>query len=96
MKYKIKPRKNQVLLKQDEEAKKETESGLFIPSTVEEEQKAIGTVVAVGPDIKDIKKGDRVIYGAYAGETLSLTEDGKEEKYKLLFEEDVLAFLEEK
>lgn len=92
---KIIPRAKQVLIKPDDEASRVSDSGLVRPSNVEQERKAIGTVLAVGSDIKDIKKGDRVIYGAYAGEAIQLRESNKEVDYKLLFDEDILAFIED-
>lgn len=91
---KITPRAKQVLVKPDEEGSRESEHGLLMPSNVEQEQKAVGTVVAVGGDIKDIKKGDRVIYAAYGGENLNFSNDPKKVEYKLLFDEDILAFVE--
>lgn len=90
---KIEPRKGQILVQPDGEESRELGSGLLLPSAVEQEQKAVGTVVAVGPEVKDVKKGDRVIYGAYAGEVIKLREDSAEVEYKLLFDEDVLAFI---
>lgn len=92
---KIKPRKNQILVQPDGEPSRQTEHGLIMPSNVEQEQKAIGTVVAVGPEIKDVKKGDRVLYGAFAGESIAFSRDPKKVDYKLLFDEDVLAFIED-
>lgn len=79
----------------DGEESRESQHGLLTPSNVEKEQKAIGTVVAVGSEIKDIKKGDRVIYGAFAGEQLKLKDNPlKKVDYVLLFDEDILAFIE--
>lgn len=95
-KHKITPRGKQVLVRPDEEESRTLASGLVVPSNVEQEQRAIGTVLAVGSEIKDIKVGDRIIYGAYAGEKIRLRESGKEVDYVLLFDEDVLAFLNDK
>ena len=92
---KITPRAKQVLVKPDGEESRVSDSGLVIPSQVEQEAKAIGTVLAVGSEIKDIKIGDRVIYGAYAGESIKFRESAKEIDLKLLFDEDVLAFIED-
>lgn len=89
----IKPRKNQILVKPDPEPAKETENGLVRPDNEEQERKAIGTVEAVGPDIKDVKKGDRIIFGAFAGEKIEFEKENTE--FLLLFDEDVLAFIEE-
>ena len=94
-KIKITPRGKQILVKQDEEKSRESEHGILTPDNVEQEQKAIGTVIAVGPEIKDVKKGDRVIYGAYAGEKIKLAESEEEVDFVLLFDEDVLAFIED-
>lgn len=90
---KIIPRKNQILVQPDGEESRELGSGLLLPNAVEQEQKAVGTVRAVGPDIKDVKVGDRVIYGAYAGETIKMREGSKDVEFRLLFDEDVLAFI---
>lgn len=86
---KIIPRKKQVLILPQKEDSRLTETGLYKPDTVEQEQKAIGTVIAVGPDVKDMKKGDKVIYGVYAGDPLSY--QGKD--YKFVEEDSILAFL---
>lgn len=87
----IHPRGKQVLVQPDSKESRENEHGLITPSNVEQEQKSIGKVIAVGPEIKDIKKGDRVIYGTYAGDDLSIEDND----YKLLNEEFVLAFIKE-
>lgn len=93
---KIKPRAKQVLVRPDEETPRENAAGIIRPANEEQEQKAIGTIEAVGAGIDDLKKGDRVIYGAYAGEEISLSDaKGKDVVYKILFDEDVLALLED-
>lgn len=93
---KIKPRKLQILVKPDPEESRENEFGIITPTNVErDEQRAVGTIIAIGAEITDLKKGDRVIYGAYAGERLKLKESGKEVDYIILFDEDVLATFEE-
>ena len=89
---KIVPRGSQVLVRPDPEKDRKSKSGLLTPSNVEQERKAVGTVIAVGPKIQDIKKGDRIIYGAYAGESISFGNETKVE-YKILFDEDILAFI---
>lgn len=93
---KIIPRGKQVLVKPDPKESHESKSGLLTPANVEQEQKAIGTVMAAGPEIKDakMKKGARVIYGAFAGERIELNEVGGKVAYIILFDEDVIAFLE--
>lgn len=90
---KIIPRKNQVLVKPDPKESRISKHGLIIPSNVEQEQRAIGLVIATGPEIKDIKKGDKVIYGVYAGDRIKINENDKEVEYIILFDEDILAFI---
>lgn len=92
-KSKILPRGKYVLIKPNAADPKENEHGLLIPSNVEQEQRAIGKVEAVSPEIKDIKIGDEVVYGVFAGETVKLREADKEVEYKLVHDDDVIAFL---
>ena len=88
-KFKIVPRKKQVLVRPDEDASRVTLTGLYRPDTVEQEKKAIGTVVAVSPEVKDIKVGDRVVYGVFAGDPINVDRVD----YKFLDEEFILGFL---
>lgn len=81
-------------MRPDPEESRENTAGIITPANEEREQRAIGTVEAVGVGIEDIKEGDRVIYGAFGGETIKLS-DAKEDERKLLFEEDILAFIDE-
>ena len=92
---KIIPRGKQVLVKPDGEESRVSKHGILTPSNVEQEQKATGTVLDVGKEIKDIVKGDRVIYGAFAGEKLKIRESSKDVDYVLLFDEDILAFIKD-
>ena len=69
-----------------EEAATRTASGLYLPDTAKE--KAVAAVIeAVGPDVKGLKKGDRIVYKEYT--TTEIKIDNKE--YLILKEEDVLA-----
>ena len=69
-----------------EEAKTQTASGIYLPDTAKEKPVA-AVVEAVGPNVKGIKKGDRIIYKEYS--TTELKVDGTE--YIIVKEEDVLA-----
>lgn len=89
---KIIPRGKYVLVKAEELEAKENEVGLLMPSNEEVEEKAQGVVIEVG-EVKDIKKGDRVVYGAFAGEKMEVTEKGKKVEYKLLHDDDIIAFI---
>ncbi len=69
-----------------EEAATRTASGLYLPDSAKE--KAIIAVVdAIGPEVKSLKKGDRIVYKEYT--TTEIKVDNKE--YLILKEEDVLA-----
>lgn len=69
-----------------EEAKAKTASGIYLPDSAKEAP-AYAVVEAVGPDVKGIKKGDKIVYKEYS--TTELKVDGKQ--YLLVKEEDVLA-----
>ena len=78
--------RDKVLIKQVA-LEKETEGGIILAESTELKADPRGTVMAVGPEVKDLEAGDQVVFGTYAG-TL-LTVDGDE--CLILREEDVLA-----
>ncbi len=69
-----------------EEVQAKTTSGIYLPDNVKEKP-VIAKVVAVGPDVKNLKVGDRIVYKEYS--TTELKVDGVE--YLIVKEEDVLA-----
>ena len=69
-----------------EEALKKTTSGLFLPDNAKEKP-VIAKVVAIGPKVKHLVIGDRIVYKEYS--TTDLKIDNKE--YLIVKEEDVLA-----
>lgn len=71
-----------------EAAKAKTTGGLYLPETAKEKP-VYATVQAVGPEVKSLKKGDRIVYKEYS--TTELTVSGTE--YLIIKEEDVLAKL---
>ena len=87
----IKPLADRVLI-QPKEAETKTASGLYIPDTAKEKPQE-GKVIAAGPGKKDepmeVKVGDEVIYGKYAG--TEVTVEGK--KYLIVKQSDILAIL---
>ena len=87
----IKPLADRVLI-EPKEAETKTASGLFIPDTAKEKPQQ-GVVIAVGNGKKDepmeLKVGDVVLYGKYAGTELSL--EGKD--YLIMRQSDVVAIL---
>jgi chaperonin GroES len=71
-----------------EEAKTQTASGLYLPESAKEAPATV-TVVAVGPDVKHIKIGDRIVYKDYTPTNLKIDDT----EYLIINEEDVLATL---
>ncbi len=71
-----------------EEVDSKTASGLYLPDNAKEKP-VVAKVEAVGPEVKNIKKGDRIVYKEYSTTELKL--DGAE--YLIVKEEDVLATL---
>lgn len=69
-----------------EQAQTKTASGLFLPDNAKEKP-VIAVVKAVGPDVKTLKIGDRIVYKEYSTTELKVDED----EYLIVKEEDVLA-----
>jgi chaperonin GroES len=69
-----------------EEALSKTASGIYLPDGAKEKP-VIAKVESVGPDVKSLKKGDRIVYKEYS--TTELKINGTE--YLIVKEEDVLA-----
>lgn len=87
----IKPLADRIVL-EPKMAETKTAGGLYIPDTAKEKPQE-GTVLAVGPGKKDepmeVKVGDVVIYGKYAGTEVEV----EGEKYLIVRQSDVLAIL---
>ena len=87
----IRPLADRVVI-EPKAAETQTASGLFIPDTAKEKPQQ-GTVVAAGHGKKDepmeVKVGDVVIYGKYAGTEVSV--EGKD--YLIMKQSDILAVL---
>ena len=62
-----------------------TQSGILLPSHLKDTP-SDGVVLGVGPDVKHLKKGDKVLVGRYIGVEIEV--DGK--KLMLVREEEVL------
>lgn len=71
-----------------EAAETKTSTGIYLPDTAKEKPVS-ATVQAVGPDVKSLKKGDKIVYKEYS--TTELKINGTE--YLILKEEDILAKL---
>ncbi len=83
----VQPLKDRVLVERKLTEEK-TPGGIYIPDTAKEKMQE-GTVTAVGPDVKDLKAGDRVLFENYSG--TEINRDGRE--YLILNLKDVLAIL---
>lgn len=71
-----------------EKAQEKTASGLYLPDNAKEKP-VVAKIEAIGPDVKNLKVGDRIIYKEYS--TTELKVDDVE--YLIVKEEDVLATL---
>ena len=71
---------------QQEEASNKTASGLYIPDNAQEKPKT-AKVLAVGKAVKEVKVGDRVVYGGYSN--TEVKHEGTE--YVLIKEENIYA-----
>ena len=71
---------------QPEEAEEKTASGILLPDSAKEKPKT-SKVVAVGKNVKDVKVGDRIIYGGYSN--TDIQHDGID--YQIIKEENIYA-----
>lgn len=94
---KIRPLHDRVIVKRMEE-ERTTASGIVIPDTATEKPDQ-GEVVAVGPGKRDdngkliamdVKVGDRVLFGKYAGQTVKVSG----EELLVMREEDIMGVVE--
>ena len=79
---KVKPLYDRVLVKRVEEKGEVVKGGIIIPDTAKEKPQE-GEVIAVGPGARDeagklvpldVKAGDRVLFGKYAGTEIKIDE----------------------
>lgn len=82
----LKPLKDRIVAVQ-EKPQEMTKSGILLGEA--KEKPAYAVVESVGPEVKEIKKGDRIIYEEYS--TTEIKVDKTD--YIILKEEDVLATL---
>ena len=94
---KIRPLHDRVIVKRLEEVRK-TASGIVIPDAAAEKPDQ-GQVLAVGPGKRDengkhvtldVKVGDRVLFGKYAGQTVKV----EGEEVLVMREEDIMGVVE--
>ncbi len=94
---KIRPLQDRILVKRIEE-EESTAGGIIIPDTAKEKPQE-GKVVAVGNGVirddgklqkLDVKKGDRVLFGKFAGTEVTL----EDEEHLIIRENNVLGIVE--
>lgn len=72
------------------EVKEEVKGRIIIPATAQGEQKHLGEIIAIGPDVKFLSKGQIVLYGKQLG----LAHKWDDGTYLAVEELDVLAIVE--
>lgn len=82
----LKPLKDRVVAKVEKPAEK-TAAGILLGEA--KEKPAYAVVESVGPEVKEIKKGDKIVYKEFAATTIKVDEV----EYLILKEEDILATL---
>ncbi|MCM0604601.1 MAG: co-chaperone GroES [Xanthomonadaceae bacterium] len=93
----VRPLHDRVLVKRFIEEEK-SKGGIFIPDTAKEKP-VQGEVIAVGSGrisddgtvrALDVKKGDRILFGKYAGTEIKIEGD----EYLMMREEDILGIVQ--
>ena len=84
---KLRPTADNIVLKQTV-AEETTSSGIILTAATKEKP-AIYEVMSAGPDVKDVKAGDKVVVSKFIGGDIKL--DGVE--YKFVKLDDVLAIV---
>jgi len=69
-----------------EAVKTQTASGIYLPDS-SKEKPVVAEIQAVGPDVKALKVGDKIVYKEYSTTELKMNDV----EYLLIKEEDVLA-----
>lgn len=67
-----------------------TSSNIVIPEQYRQSmEKAIGRVVAVGPDCVEVSNGMRVVLAKYAGTEIQIDDGSGEKNYRIMHETDL-------
>ncbi len=82
----LKPLKDRIVAKIEKPLEK-TKSGILLGEA--KEKPAYAVVESVGPEVKEVKKGDKIVYKEYSTTEIKVDETS----YIILKEEDVLATL---
>ena len=84
----LKPLQDRIVAKKETPAEK-TASGFFMPGDAKEKP-SYATVESVGPDVKHVKKGDKIIFKEYSTTDVKVNN----QDYLIIKEEDVLATID--
>ena len=84
----LKPLQDRIVAKKETPAEK-TASGFFMPGDAKEKP-SYATVESVGPDVKHVKKGDKIIFKEYSTTDVKVNN----QDYLIVKEEDVLATID--
>jgi chaperonin GroES len=94
----IRPLQDRVIIKRIEEHGEQIRGGIIIPDSARDKPQE-GEVIAVGAGKKldsgermamDVKEGDRVLFGKYAGQEARVGD----EEYLIMKEDDILGVIE--
>lgn len=81
---------NKKILVKPDEAEKVTPGGIHIPDTARDKS-VLGTIVEAADDCEELEKGDRVMYGKYAGTKVEI----EGEELIIMKEVDIFGYLSE-
>jgi len=85
----IKPMRDCIFVKPDS-AETKSAGGLVIPD-FSQKRPTTGTILAVGPLVKELKEGQRVVFGEFSGAREVMQWDKDEVELMIMTEEDILA-----
>jgi chaperonin GroES len=81
---------NDNIIAEPEKAQTMSKSGLYLGTGGNREQPRLAKVIAIGPNVKSIKVGDRILFQAFATADLKVGD----EEYLAIREEFVVATVE--
>ncbi len=82
---------NDNVIAEPEKAQEKSKSGLYLGTVSSREQPRLAKVIAIGPKVKEVKVGDRILFQAFATSDLKVGDD----EYIALKEEFVVATVKE-
>ena len=85
----LKPTKNRVLVEPINQIKEMEKGGILLPSYAENIMPDKGTVIAVGPEVKEVKVGDKIIFDRIRADNLKDRQGLIDKKY-LIFPETLI------